>query len=331
MSDTPSPIRPGTEADLEAIAGIHNSLYPEFPETAKELAHQDEQRRLDMQDPKQPIKWQRWVWEEGGQVLAQGSYGQDPWMYHPRKFNVWTAVHPDHHRRGIGARLFEHINDAVMAHDPIKLSSWTCPEKTPQSVAFLESRGFKAGMKVWDSKLTLSDWDPESFAGAVEHAEGQGLKLVDMKEFAKRYPDWERKLYEMERQIWGDVPLPDKQTDPGFDWFRRHVLESPNFYPEAAWVALDGDLPVGLSALWKQLSGDQLVTGLTGTTREHRRRGIAMALKVKSLAFAKGKGHPWVTTDNEENNVGMIAINRALGFQDYPSWMGFEKLLDEEF
>ncbi len=330
MPESSTPIRPYREEDAEAIAEINNSLFPEFPETAEEIAHQDEQRRKDMEDPEQPIKWRRWVWQEEGRVMAVGSYGQDPWMYHPRKFNVWTAVHPDCQRRGIGGRLYDHVLAAVMEFDPIKLSSWTCPEKTPQSVGFLENRGFKGGMKVWDSKLTLADWDPAPFEGAVKRAEEQGLKLVDLKQLAELHPDWDRRLYEMERQIWKDIPLPDQQTDPGFDWFKRHVLESPNLYPEAAWVALDGDLPVALSALWRQKAGDHLATGLTGTARSHRRRGLALALKVKSLSFAKSKGHPWVMTDNEENNVGMIAINKALGFRDYPSWMGFENVLGEE-
>jgi len=330
MTETATKIRPHAEDDYEAIAQINNALFPEFPETAGEIAHADEQRIQDMEDPEKPIKWKRYVWEEDGRVVGFGSYGQSPWMYHPRKFEVWTAVHPEFQRRGIGSRLFGHIVEEVTAFDPIKLSSWTCPEKVPATVPFLESRGFVGGMKVWDSKLTLDDWDPTPFLGAVTRVEEQGIRLVDMVELREMWPDWDRRIYEMEREIWKDIPLPDKQTDPGFEWFKRHVLESPNLYPEAAWFAVDGEAVVGLSAPWRQKAGDHLATGLTGVSRSHRRRGVAMGLKVKSLGFAKGQGHPWVMTDNEENNVGMIGINKTLGFQDYPSWMGFDKILKEE-
>jgi len=330
MKETATGIRVHCENDYEALAEIHNVLFPEFPETAGEIAHYDEQRRKDELDPDKPIKWKRFSWEENGRVVAAGNYNQSPWMYHPRKFEVWVMVHPDFQRRGIGGRLFERILEDVMAFDPIKLSSWTCPEKVPQSVGFLESRGFKSGMKVWDSKLTLDDWDPAPFAEAVTRVEEQGIRLVDMVTLRGMFGDWDRRIYEMEQEVWKDIPLPDPHTDPGFEWYRRHVLESPNLYPEASWFAVDGDRPVGLSALWKQKAGHHLATGLTGVSRSHRKRGIAMALKVKALSYAKSKDHPWVMTDNEENNVGMIGINKRLGFRDYPSWRGYEKVLKEE-
>jgi mycothiol synthase len=330
MTETATKIRLFDKGDYEVIAEINNLLFPEFPETAEEIAYHDVQRLKDMEDPDMPIKWKRWVLEEGGRVVGSCFYSQSPWMYHPRKFNIWVAVHPEFHGRGIGGVLYEHVIESVTDFDPIKLSAWICPEKTPQSVGFLESRGFKGGMKVWDSKLTLDDWDPTPFLGAVTRAEEQGLRLVNLVELQELFTDWDHKIYEMEREIWKDIPLPDKQTDPGFEWFKRHVIESPNLYPEAAWYALDGDRPVAMSVLWKQKAGNHLATGLTGTSRTHRKRGIAMALKVKALGFAKSQGHPWVITDNEENNVGMIGINKSLGFQDYPSWRGFEKVLKEE-
>ena len=185
-------------------------------------------------------------------------------------------------------------------------------------------------MKVWDSKLDLTTWDPAPFAGAVERVESQGIRLSTFAELRRQDPDYLRKLYEMEREIWQDIPLPDKQTDPGFEWYVRHVADSPNLYPEAWQVAMDGDRPVGLSCLWKQKAGEHLGTGLTGVVRSHRRRGIAMAMKVNALSFAKAQGHPWVMTDNEENNTGMIDINKRLGFVDYPSWRGYELILKPE-
>jgi GNAT superfamily N-acetyltransferase len=333
MSEKQGSIRRGRSADPEdcaAIAEINNLVYPEFPETAEELMHRDRKREEDMADPEKPIKWARWLWEEDGRVLGNCSYSQSAWMYHPRKFDVWVIVHPEHRERGIGASLYEHVMAEVSAFEPVKLSTWICPEKTPASPAFLENRGWKAGMKVWDSKLDLTSWDPAPFMDAVARVEEQGIRFTTYDELSRSDPDYLRKLYEMEREIWQDVPLPDKQTDPGLDWYVRHVTDSPNLYPEAWHLAMDGDRPVGLSCLWKQKSGEHLSTGLTGTARSHRRRGIAMGLKVKALSFAKGQGHPWVMTDNEENNVGMVGINKRLGFVDYPSWRGYEMILGED-
>lgn len=329
MENTATKIRLFEEGDYESIVRINNALFPEFPEAVEELARHDEQRRLDMKDPDKPIKWLRWVLEEEGRVAAYGGYSQSPWIYHPRKFKISMAVQPEFQRRGLGKALYDHIMKAVMVFDPIKLSAWTCAEKVPQTPGFLERRGYRAGMKTWDSKLDLASWDPASFAGEVTRALEQGISLVSLDKLMETMPDWDRKIYEMERDIWKDIPLPDEQTDPGFEWFKRQILESPNLYLEASWFALDGDLPVSMSALWKSKADNHLSTGLTGTARSHRRRGIATALKVKALSYAKAQGHPYVNTDNEENNVGMIGINK-LGFVDYPSWQCFELILKEE-
>ena len=330
MSKIATAIRPFEAGDYKDVTAINNALWPEFPTTAEEIAHRDQKRDEDMKDPDKPIQWKRFVWAEDGRVLASAAYEQSPWIYHPRKFEFWIMVHPEAFRRGIGSALYEHLMAELEPFDPVKLSTWTCPEKTPQTPAFLEARGWKPGMKVWDSKLDLETWDPEPFAAALTRAEEQGIRLVSLAELRDSDPDWQRKTYEMEREIWKDIPLPDKQTDPGFEWYKRHLFESPNLYPEAWFMTLDGERPVGLSCLWKQKSGNHLANGLTGTLREYRKRGLAMAMKVKVLSFAKAQGHPWVMTDNEENNVGMIGINKRLGFVDYPSWMGYELHLAEE-
>jgi mycothiol synthase len=70
---------------------------------------------------------------------------------------------------------------------------------------------------------------------------------------------------------------------------------------------------------------DTLRTGLTAVKRAHRRRGIAFALKIRALEFAVAQGFKRVQTDNESNNVGILAINVALGFVRYPAWVHYVK------
>ncbi|MCD4691179.1 GNAT family N-acetyltransferase, partial [bacterium] len=70
----------------------------------------------------------------------------------------------------------------------------------------------------------------------------------------------------------------------------------------------------------------KLHTGLTGTVRSHRRRGIATALKVAAIDLAKKRGVATIETDNEENNP-MYALNVELGFEPQPAWLDFTKRL----
>jgi GNAT superfamily N-acetyltransferase len=65
-----------------------------------------------------------------------------------------------------------------------------------------------------------------------------------------------------------------------------------------------------------------LYTGFTGVLPTYRRRGIATALKVRALTYARGLltstgEHPLVRTGNEENNP-MLQINLCLGFVELP-------------
>jgi hypothetical protein len=76
-------------------------------------------------------------------------------------------------------------------------------------------------------------------------------------------------------------------------------------------VALDGDEWVGFTQLWRSTASPELYTG---TQRSHRRRGVALALKLWSIEFARALGTPVIKTCNEQNDRGMLAINERLGF-----------------
>jgi GNAT superfamily N-acetyltransferase len=59
--------------------------------------------------------------------------------------------------------------------------------------------------------------------------------------------------------------------------------------------------------------------------RSHRRRGIAVGLKVHALKFAKDLGYKRTITENAAVNVGMLAINGQLGFVRNPAWVRYVK------
>ncbi len=56
--------------------------------------------------------------------------------------------------------------------------------------------------------------------------------------------------------------------------------------------------------------------------RAARGRGIARALKVAQIAWAKENGVERLTTTNEQRNAPMIRVNESLGYREVPGRVG---------
>lgn len=114
--------------------------------------------------------------------------------------------------------------------------------------------------------------------------------------------------------IMRDVPLPAPWQDIPYESWKDSLECEEHHWPWTT-VAVDG----GRVAVQTQLFRNWLFphiaqTGLTGTRREYRRRGLARALKVDSMARAFADGVTEIHTNNEKSNP-MLALNRALGFR----------------
>ncbi len=83
---------------------------------------------------------------------------------------------------------------------------------------------------------------------------------------------------------------------------------------ETHWVALDGERPVGMAFL-KQLTDDAAENDYTCVAATHRGRGIATALKLRSIAWARQHGVRRLFTSSVIGNTPIIAINKHLGYQ----------------
>lgn len=318
MALTIRPFEP-TDAEYEAVLAVHNATSPDYAETPAEWRHGDETR-----DPK--LKFQRYVALDGGQIVGFGAYYQPGWAFHPRKFGLSITVHPDHQGRGAGSALYNALSDALAPFSPLLVRT-RAREDWSRGVRFILDRGFVEDMREWESHLDVAAFDPAPFAGAEAKMREHGIAIKSMVDLSDD-PDRDRKIYELDIDVARDVPSPDDYTPMDFERYQEVALKNPGIIPEAWLVAVDGDKYVGVSTLWKSEANSDLYNGLTGVRRDYRRKGIALGLKLRNIAYAKRIGAPVIKTWNESNNRAMLGINEALGFVKQPAWVNYHKDLN---
>jgi len=251
-------------------------------------------------------------------------------MYHPRKFGLGVTILPAWQGQGIGTALYDHT---VRALDPLAPLSVRGQSRADwaRSLRFLEQRGYAETMRSWESRLAVADFAPAPFADAEARTAASGIVIRTYTELAGD-PDRDRKLYELDCALSEDVPSPEPHTPLSYAFFIERILADPDLLPDALFVALDAATGTyaGLGQLWHSQGSDDLYNGLTGVRRDYRRRGIALTLKLRGIAYAKAQGRPKIKTWNETNNRAMIAINEALGFVKQPAWIDFVKTLRDD-
>src|SRR5207249_170059 len=127
--------------DYPAVVAVSNAVYVDYPGTIEEKRFHDEHR-----DPK--CRFQRWVAEDNGEVVAHAEYRQAEWSYHPHRFFVSVAVRPDRQGRGIGTALYDHVVAALEPLEPQRLRA-NAREDMERGVRFLQERGFQEDLRAW--------------------------------------------------------------------------------------------------------------------------------------------------------------------------------------
>ncbi|MBC8102620.1 MAG: GNAT family N-acetyltransferase [Cytophagales bacterium] len=220
-----------SEADYVSATALHNAVTPEYPTTAEEMRDEDSRR-----DPHH--RHGRWLMvTDSGGVVGLASYHQNPWIYHPRRFNVSVKVLPSVERQGIGSALYNHLLDALAPFDPLDLHADIREDKT-RAVRFAQDRGFVEEVREWESRLDVRAFDPVPWAGARERPARSGVVLRSYRALSGD-PDRDRKLHALESQTFLDMPTPVTLTPVPFETFERAVLQAAHFLPDGLLIAVE--------------------------------------------------------------------------------------------
>jgi mycothiol synthase len=309
-------IRPFSTHDYDSIAELSSLVTPEHPVTAQMLSHYDAMREPD-------LLFSRWVAEENGKLTGVGVYSQYEDIYAPNEVHVNIRVHPAYRNRGIGAALYDAIIEKLRRMSAVDTMKVGLAADQHAGINFAMRRGFIEYARRVESRAALAKFDPAAFPDPDAQMAEQGITLRSMQEL-ETDPDRDRKLYDLKWEIEQDIPYPGEISQPSFESFRDSYLHAPDLLKDGSFVALDGDQYVGLVF---HISGSPalLIVEVTGTARAYRRRGIAQALKLKSMAWAKQAGFGSLLVNNDLSNAGMLAINDKLGFERQPALILFQR------
>lgn len=310
-----------SDSDYEALNTIWNEAFPIYPSSAQEIKDEDNKRSAK-------INWERYLLELEGEPVGFGVFLNSEYGFDPQKFYLTVAVKPEHHAKGYGKALYEHLMQQLKPYEPKELFSWA-REDYKRHVRFLEARGFIEKLRSFQSKQDVKEFDFSSYASLEEKLNTQGIELKSAADL-KDDPEFERKAYLLHTTLDLDVPSVTPYKKPSFDTFAKHHWLDERYLPEAYFIATHGEKYVAMSEHFSSKADNDLHVGLTGVLRDYRRKGIALALKLKAVSYAQKqlelKGRfAKISTWNESNNRGMLSINEALGFEKEPASLDYAK------
>jgi hypothetical protein len=138
--------------------------------------------------------------------------------------------------------------------------------------------------------------------------------------------DQDNKLCELYDELMQQVPSPEPPKRITYFDFVSRLLGSSELLPKGCVIAFHGDTYVGMNALYKRPGQDYLFNEFTGVKQGYRKRGIALALKLRGIAYAKALGHPTIKTFNGSLNDPILKLNERLGFIKEPAFITFVKV-----
>ncbi len=323
-----------TDAEYAAWIRVIQQCWPDEPAgTVEEMKFGDAEWRKDK-------LFQRFVLESEGQIVGVGTYLEPYWLSVSDKYQFQFDVLPEHEDGNLqGEHVFTGVENYVfreLAGRKIRGLKTSVREDKDRRIGWLKKRGFTYLMRYPISKLQVADFDFEAHAGHIARVENAGYQILSLDFLQIHDPEWHPKLYEAWVEIDLDVPSPDPPSPIPIEEFDK-MLRHPAFSPEGWAIAVVADnhrstglgIYAGVSANNAPKSDPRIWSiWLTGVRRAHRRKGLATAMKLRSIEWARERGIREFETGNEENNP-MYQINMTLGFTPEPAWQDWEKFLKE--
>ena len=270
------------------------------------------------------------VHSESSQVIGYGA------VLMTQQSNLDVLVHPDWQRRGVGTLLWEQMRRDLSPFGQVTVGPWVRAANTGAS-RWLLALGFSLVHQEGAVQLSVGNADLSPLAGVAQQVAQRGITITTLAAEKKAGTgdanDQEclAQLYDIFQEVEQDVPGNSLRPRTTYEQC-MYDLEQPGMLPESIFIAKHGSRYIGLSILGRKVTESDvrfagpntLSQHLTGVRRAYWRRGIALALKLCTVEYARQHGFERIVSNSD--NPAMQALNGRLGFRPGP-WLVYNKVL----
>jgi GNAT superfamily N-acetyltransferase len=288
-------LRPDAPADIEGFIRVRHLALPYVFFSPASVLH-----GLALSPPDAHAR--KLVAVEDGEVIGTAQVGLAHESPEPGQGSLNVYVDPACTGRGAGALLVRTAEEHLSAHGATKLFSWVLDE--PGNRAFAERRGYRASRSSHFLRLDLAHATLPPLRKPPP-----GVELRTAADFA----DDPRPLFALDADTASDEPSDIDTEFTDYEAWVDECWKHPHLNLDLTSVAVADGRPVAFSVAHTE--GDRYSTGMTGTARTHRGRGLAKLVKNDSLHRARAAGCRKACTGNDADNGPMLAINKWFGYE----------------
>ena len=226
-------------------------------------------------------------------------------------------VHPNHRGVGIGSALIEDVFAYCRTIGLSQLKS-RIKDDEPAWLAWAVSKGFSIERHSYRSSIKLHNFDATPYENLIAKLTYEDIIFTTLHDLGDT--EVNRRFY-YEADCKAAIDIPGEDSVETWEQFSTENFESEGYRPQGMHVAMDGGIIVGVAHSWLDVGRNRMVNAMTGVIPEYRGRGIATALKVKTIEYARDCGVSEILTQNDSENAPMLAINEKLGYKRW-CWPG---------
>ncbi|NMM24129.1 MAG: GNAT family N-acetyltransferase [Phycicoccus sp.] len=162
-------------------------------------------------------------------------------------------------------------------------------------------------------QLDLDAFDDTPFVACLQRCRRSGITFTTMANLGDT-AECRRALYELNRTCSADIP--ERGEFYTFKEYLDERIETRLYDPCGVILAVREGEWVGMATTSLREAEGYAFSEMTGVLPSHRGQGIALAMKLLSIRFARASGYHCLRTFHHPHNANAIGMNRRLGFVD---------------